>query len=93
MIAGRDTLAEENTDTSVKDYLEATLIACYESDNKPIKIMQLRTEYANYCQTHRLYCLSLKKFTAKVRQLGYTIEKSGENKLYGMRYRKSDELE
>lgn len=93
MIARRDELADENTDTSVKDYLDATLIACDKPDNKPIKISQLRTEYANYCISHKLHCLSLKKFTAKVRQLGYNIEKSGENRLYGMRYKSSSELE
>ena len=94
MIAGRNELAEENTDTSVQDYLEATLIACDETDKEHtlIKIMQLRTEYANYCLSHRLPCLSLKKFTAKVKQLGYKIKKNSENRLYGMRYRKSDEL-
>ena len=95
MVARRNELAEENTDTSVVDYMKVTLIACAETDkdHKAIKIMQLRTDYANYCMSHRLHCLSLKKFTAKVRQLGYTIRKNSENTLYGQRYRNSGELE
>ena len=83
-------------ETTLEDYLSEYLIDCVNNkkDNKLIVLNDLRIAFESYCVTNKLKnSLTQKKFTSKMKTLGFIIkETNGKTVLYGKKF-KDQELD
>lgn len=86
--------AKNNTETTLEDYLKEYLIDCVndKKDNKLIVLNDLRLKFEAYCVANKLNnSLTQKKFTSKMKTLGFVIkETNSKTMLYNKKYKDTE---
>ena len=86
--------AKNNTETTLEDYLKEYLIDCVndKKDNKLIVLNDLRLKFEAYCVANKLNnSLTQKKFTSKMKTLGFIIkEANSKTMLYNKKFKDTE---